>query len=135
VGERPTRVILDEAHRMKRGRSGEWGSACLDLSHLAVRRDLLTGTPAPQHPTDFIALLDFLWPHQATQILPRAAQQVNPPDTVMADVSRRLRPLFARTRKDELGLDPPTLQVELVEMKPLQAEIYAGVRHHRRRPL
>ncbi|MHB8642844.1 MAG: DEAD/DEAH box helicase [Gaiellaceae bacterium] len=135
VVERPTHVILDEAHRMKRGRTGEWGSACLDLSHLAVRRDLLTGTPAPQHPTDFIALLDFLWPHQAAQILPRAARQVNPPDTVMADVSKRLRPLFARTRKDELGLDPPTLQVELVEMKPLQAEIYAALRQRMRRAL
>ena len=135
VMERSTQVILDEAHRMKRGRSGEWGSACLDLSHLAVRRDVLTGTPAPQHPTDFIALLDFLWPHQATQILPRAAQQANPPEGVMADISQRLRPLFARTRKDELGLDPPMLRVELVEMKPLQAEIYAALCQRMRRAL
>lgn len=135
VMERPTQVILDEAHRMKRGRSGEWGSACLDISHLAARRDILTGTPAPQHPTDFIALLDFLWPHQASQILPQAAQQANPPDGVMVDISQRLRPLFARTRKDELGLDPPTLVVELVEMKPLQAEIYAALRQRMRRAL
>lgn len=135
VVERPTQVILDEAHRMKRGRSGEWGSACLDLAHLAVRRDILTGTPAPQHPTDFVALLDFLWPHQATQILPRAAHQANPPDSVMTDISRRIRPLFARTRKDELGLDVPSLRVELVEMKPLQAEIYAALCQRMRRAL
>jgi hypothetical protein len=49
VAGAPCQLILDEAHRMKRGRNGEWGAACLDLAHLAVRRDLLTGTPAPQH--------------------------------------------------------------------------------------
>jgi SNF2 family DNA or RNA helicase len=125
---RPTQVILDEAHRMKRGRNGEWGSACLDLAHLAVRRDILTGTPAPQHPNDFEALLEFLWPHQSRRILPAGVAIADPPPTVMTDVSRRIGPLFARTRKDELGLDAPTLRVEIVGMKPLQAEIYAALR-------
>lgn len=124
----PTQVILDEAHRMKRGRNGEWGSACLDLAHLAIRRDILTGTPAPQHPSDFEALMEFLWPHQSRRILPAGITIADPPPAVMADVSRRLKPLFARTNKDELGLDKPKLRVELVEMKPLQAEIYAALR-------
>lgn len=124
----PTHAILDEAHRMKRGRGGEWGSACLNLAHLAVRRDILTGTPAPQHPSDFVALTEFLWPHQSRRILPAGVDIAEPPHTVMADVSRRLRPLFARTRKDELGLDAPNLRVEVVGMKPLQAEIYAALR-------
>jgi SNF2 family DNA or RNA helicase len=124
----PCHVVLDEAHRMKRGRNGEWGSACLRLAHLAVRRDILTGTPAPQHPSDFIALLDFIWPHQATRILPRGARQADPPPDVMADVSRRLQPLFSRTKKDELDLDDPILKVEVVDMKPLQAEIYDALR-------
>lgn len=124
VMEKPTHVILDEAHRMKKGRDGEWGSACLDLAFLAQRRDILTGTPAPQHPRDFVALLDYLWAQRSDRILPRSIHQVSPPDTVMRDVSDRLRPLFARTTKNELGLDRPDLRVELVEMKPLQAEIY-----------
>lgn len=128
VQEQSCHVILDEAHRMKRGRNGEWGSACLRLAHLAVRRDILTGTPAPQHPSDFTALLDFVWPHQATKILPRGARQADPPPDVMADVSRRLQPLFARTKKDELGLDDPILKVEVVHMKPLQSEIYDALR-------
>jgi SNF2 family DNA or RNA helicase len=46
----------------------------------------------------------------------------------MHDVSGRLRPLFVRTRKDELGLPRPRLRVELAEMKPLQAEIYDALR-------
>src|SRR5206468_490835 len=117
-------VVLDEAHRMKRGRNGEWGSACLDLGHLAVRRDILSGTPAPQHPADFIALLDYLWPNQSSRILPPDVRMKDPTDGLMIDVSDRLRPLFVRTKKDELGLEPPVLSVELVGMKPLQAEIY-----------
>ncbi len=123
-----THVVLDEAHRMKRGRDGEWGSACLDLAQLAVRRDILTGTPAPQHPADFVALLNYLWPHRAHRIMPAAALQSTPPPGAMTQVSNRLRPLFARTRKDELGLDNPTLRVELVEMKEIQADIYTALR-------
>lgn len=128
VGEASCQVILDEAHRMKRGRSGDWGSTCLDLAHLAARRDILTGTPAPQHPKDFVALLDYLWPHQAARILPVAATRPDPPSSVMVDVSRRLAPFFARTKKDELGLRPPILRVELVDPHPLQTEIYAALR-------
>lgn len=124
----PTHVILDEAHRMKRGRAGAWGAKCLDLGHLAVRRDILTGTPAPQHPSDFGALLEFVWPHQSRRILPGDAFAGEPPPETMAHVSQRLRPLFARTNKDELGLEPPVLRVELVRMKPLQQEIYEAMR-------
>ena len=128
VASRPCHVILDEAHRIKRGRTGEWGNACLDLSYLASRRDILTGTPAPQHPSDFVALLDFLWPQQSTRILPAAALQANPPDDAMTEVSDRIGPLFARTKKDELGLTPPRLRVEYVDMGPVQTAIYDAVR-------
>lgn len=133
VLERACAVVLDEAHRMKRGRGGEWGSRCLDLAHLAARRDILTGTPAPQHPSDFAALLEFLWPHQSRRILPADAFRADPPPETMTEVSQRLRPLFARTNKDELGLDAPTLRVEVAEMKPLQAEIYDALHTRMRR--
>lgn len=128
VAEGRCHLILDEAHRMKRGRNGEWGSACLNLAHLAARRDILTGTPAPQHPRDFVALIDFLWPHLATRVIPTAALRPDPPPEVMTAVSHRLGPLFVRTTKNQLGLDPPLLRVELVEMNALQAEIYQALR-------
>jgi SNF2 family DNA or RNA helicase len=128
VLDTPTHVILDEAHRMKRGKAGEWGRACLDLAYLASRRDILTGTPAPQHPNDFVALIDFIWPHQSVRILPEAARRSDPPSTAMRDVSARLAPLFTRTTKAELGLEAPDRRVELVTMKPLQAEIYQALR-------
>jgi SNF2 family DNA or RNA helicase len=130
-----THVILDEAHRMKRGRDGQWGAACLDLAHLAVRRDILTGTPAPQHPRDFEALIDFLWPQQSPIVIPADALANQPTAVAMADLSDRLRPLFARTKKDELGLKKPKSRVELVEMRPVQREIYNALRTRARRAL
>jgi SNF2 family DNA or RNA helicase len=121
-------LVLDEAHRMKRGRNGEWGAACLELAQSSVRRDILTGTPAPQHPSDFDALLSFLWPHQATRILPVSTFEISPSPSSMIEISQRIRPLFVRTKKDELGLEPPTLRVEEVTMNPVQLRIYEAVR-------
>lgn len=132
VNEGRTHVILDEAHRMKRGRNGEWGARCLDLAHLAVRRDVLTGTPAPQHPRDFIALTDYLWPHQSAIVLPRAALRADPAPDAMAVLSDRLRPLFVRTTKGELGLPDPSISVEQIPMGPVQAEIYEALRSRMR---
>lgn len=120
-------LVLDEAHRMKRGRSGEWGAACLELSHGAVRRDILTGTPAPNHPSDLRALLEFLWPYDVSRILPTNVSSKDPDSETMETIARRIKPLFARTNKSELELDEPTLLVEEVEMKPLQQEIYKAI--------
>lgn len=128
VAGRRTHVILDEAHRMKRGRDGDWGARCLDLAHLAARRDVLTGTPAPQHPRDFVALTEYLWPHQSNTVLPRAVLRPDPPADAMAVLSDRLRPLFVRTTKRELGLPDPIIRVENVRMGPMQQEIYEALR-------
>lgn len=127
--EAPTHVVLDEAHRMKRGQAGEWGRACLQLAHLAARRDILTGTPAPQGPRDFVALIDYVWPMLARQILPESALHPDPPAGSMALVNEALDPLFVRTTKRELGLRPPVLRVEVVELEGLQAEIYDALRN------
>lgn len=128
-------VVLDEAHRMKRGRDGEWGSRCLDLAHLATRRDILTGTPAPQHPSDFGSLMEFVWPHQSRRILPAETFQKEPSAQTLTTISNRLRPLFSRTSKDELGLKAPQIRAEVLEMKPLQQEIYEALRTKMRRAL
>lgn len=126
-------LVLDEAHRMKRGRDGQWGAACLELAHFAVRRDILTGTPAPQHPTDLDALVGFLWPTNGSSILPASARTREPSSTAMSELSQRLAPFFVRTRKDELGLDDPIIRVEECTMKPVQAEIYGNLKSRMRR--
>lgn len=117
-------LVVDEAHRAKRGTRGEWGRALLALAPLAVRRDLLTGTPAPNHPRDLAALLEILWLGGSSISLPPAALRADPTNTAMADVNRAIRPLYVRTTKDELSLPPIRVVGDTVPMTSLQHEIY-----------
>lgn len=129
VAVQPTHVVLDEAHRVKRGRGGQWGSASLDLARIAVRRDVLTGTPAPQHPRDLAALLDFCWPGQGRALLPQQAFAAVPPAGAMRDIQVAVAPLFVRTTKAELHLPAMTFNVQPVPLEGLQAQIYALLRN------
>lgn len=128
VVQRPTMVVLDEAHRMKRGWEGAWGARCLSLAYLAKRRDILSGTPAPQSPRDFVALLDFLWPGQARQLLPGDVLVTRPPADAGERVAQAIRPLFARTTKREMKLPEVEFDPIVVPLEPLHAEIYAALR-------
>jgi SNF2 family DNA or RNA helicase len=129
VTERPTLVILDEAHRMKKGWSGQWGTACLNLAYLAQRRDILTGTPAPQSARDFVALFDYLWPTQAMRILPADVLMARPPLDVGARVADAIEPLFARTTKVELCLPPVVKNAIVVPLEGLHRELYLALRN------
>jgi SNF2 family DNA or RNA helicase len=129
VSEEPTMAILDEAHRMKRGWDGQWGTHCLNLAYLAERRDILTGTPAPQGPSDFVALLDYLWPGTALRVLPGDALVASPPPDAGHRVADAIRPLFARTNKGELRLPQVTHHVIEVPLEPLHAQIYHALRN------
>jgi SNF2 family DNA or RNA helicase len=128
VQRKPTMMVLDEAHRMKRGWDGTFGAASLNMGFLAARRDVLTGTPAPQSPQDLVALLDFLWPGQALRVLPHEALATPTPPNAGHLIAEAVRPLFVRTKKSELGLNAPTHSVITVEPSPLQAQIYDALR-------
>lgn len=124
-----THLVLDEGHRIKRGWAGEWGTHCLRLAYFAERRDILTGTPAPNHPRDLEALIDFCWPGQGRVGLPQGVFTRRPDVGVVANAGRRLAPLFTRTTKDELELPSPRLSVTETPLGDLQAEIYDALRH------
>jgi SNF2 family DNA or RNA helicase len=127
VSAAPTMVLLDEAHRMKKGWEGQWGSACLSLAFLAARRDLLTGTPAPQAPSDFVALIDYLWPGQGRRVLPAQALITPPPPGAGTAIASRIAPIFTRTQKAELGLPETDIRPVPVPLDGLQATIYAAL--------
>jgi SNF2 family DNA or RNA helicase len=116
-------VVLDESHRVKAGMTGVIASAALDLAEIAARRAILSGTPLPQSPEDLRPQLDFLWPGQ--RIMPDLRIVSDSPEEVLADVEVRVRPLYARTTKDELDL-PPLVGPSpiVVEMGPIQRELY-----------
>lgn len=115
----PSMLILDEAHRMKLGASGTYGSACLALGPLARRRLILTGTPAPNGARDLENLLSFVWPGHGRRVVTSAVAGGD-----LAYASSVLRPLFTRTTKHELGLPPFEPRIRYVDLPPLHREIY-----------
>ncbi|GIE96642.1 DEAD/DEAH box helicase [Paractinoplanes rishiriensis] len=119
----PTMLVLDEAHRMKLGSSGAYGSACLALGPLASRRLIMTGTPAPNGAKDLESLLSFVWPGHGKRVVADAVGGGN-----LAYASSVLRPLFTRTTKAELGLPPVSTRIRYVELPPLHQEIYEALK-------
>lgn len=123
-----TQLCLDEAHRIKRGRGGEWGSAALDVGFLARRRDVLTGTPAPQSPRDLAALLDFLWWGRGHEVLPAAALVSRPEPEATRQVAEAIQPLYVRTTKADLGLPEIHFLVQPVALEGLHSHLYSALR-------
>lgn len=115
----PSMLILDEAHRMKLGADGMYGSACMALGPRARRRLILTGTPAPNTAKDLESLLGFVWPGYGRQLVAKAVAGGD-----LAHASKALRPLFTRTTKNELGLPPVSISQRAIELPPLHREIY-----------
>lgn len=115
----PAMLILDEAHRMKRGPAGVWGAACLTLGPYAARRMILTGTPAPNGPDDLENLFAFVWPGQGRAIVANAVRGND-----LRRASELLKPLFVRTTKGELDLPPVDREVRRVELPRLHRELY-----------
>jgi SNF2 family DNA or RNA helicase len=129
VAGQPVQVILDEAHRIKRGGLGVHGRAVLDLAFAAKRRDILTGTPAPQGAYDLIALVSFLYPGQDQRILPQSAyvERDGRDEKVLTETQHALMRYFVRTTKSSLGLKSPTFRVERQKMGPIQHAIYEAL--------
>ncbi|MFD8422336.1 DEAD/DEAH box helicase [Streptomyces sp. NPDC059466] len=119
----PAMFVLDEAHRMKLGARGTYGSACLSLGPLARRRLILTGTPAPNGARDLESLLSFVWPGRGKQLVVEAVRGGD-----LAYASQALRPLFTRTTKKELGLPPYEPVVRYVDLPPLHRELYDALK-------
>ena len=126
VALKPTQVILDEAHRIKRGEGGVHGRAVLDLAYAARRRDVLTGTPAPQGAHDLIAPIRFLYPGQDQQILPVGAysERETRSGEVLHATSKAIARYFVRTPKSLLRLPPTKFTVIPRPMRPIQRAIY-----------
>jgi SNF2 family DNA or RNA helicase len=129
VGALPTQVVLDEAHRIKRGVKGIHGQASLDLAYAARRRDVLTGTPAPQGAYDLIALLSFLYPAQDHQILPPSVydERLGRDRSVLSAANAAICRYFVRTAKS--GLDLPETNHVIVKraMGPIQQAVYEAL--------
>jgi SNF2 family DNA or RNA helicase len=118
LARQPVHLVLDESHRMKAGTSSQRGAFLLSVCTLPVRRDILSGTPMPQAPSDLQSQLDFLWP--GAGLGARISQGIAPRQV--------LGSLYVRTTKRELGLPKPHRKFIHVEMSPGQQALYSVVR-------
>jgi SNF2 family DNA or RNA helicase len=106
---KPTFMVLDESHRMKRGVEGKHGRTLLALSHLPRNKLILSGTPMPNSLADLVPQFDFLYPEI------RSAEE---------DVKELIQPVYVRTTKPQLGLDPVTPIKVAIPMSPAQRKLY-----------
>nr|WP_239146334.1 DEAD/DEAH box helicase [Streptomyces sp. SID10815] len=129
IARRPTQVVLDEAHRIKKGEAGVHGRAVLDLAYVARRRDVLTGTPAPQGANDLVAPIRFLYPGQDRKILPRGAytEATGRDPDVVAATSTAISRYFVRTPKSRLELPPVEIDTVTEPMGRIQRAIYEAL--------
>jgi SNF2 family DNA or RNA helicase len=111
--------VLDEAHRAKAGLKSQQGQSALELSPLAKRRDILTGTPMPQGISDIESQVSFLWPGQSVFDDSRdLADQVSA-------AKESIKSLYVRTRKSELGLPDVHFMYHSVKMDAWQKDLYS----------
>lgn len=123
-------LVLDEAHRIKRGRDGVHGAAALDLSLHVTRRDVLTGTPAPNGPRDVAAVFGFLYPTQWKRVVGEVSKTyVEANGAVELEALRkRLDGLYVRSTKRDLGIpDAESPSVVTRPMGEIQQAIYSAL--------
>lgn len=119
-------LVLDESHNIKRLEGGTWAPALIDLGAYAVRRMILTGTPAPNSAADLWSQMTFLWPNPP--VLGTREQfkfQLGREDPGSLErVRDQLSPLYWRTRKSELHLPKPRFRRVSLQLRPYQQAIY-----------
>lgn len=102
-------VFLDESHRIKGGQGKARADAALSLAPFATGKLVMSGTPMPQDRADLIPQVRFLFPELVVEA---------------ANVVERVKPIFVRTNKTQLGLPTPNRVTRYVDMAPGQAQLY-----------
>jgi SNF2 family DNA or RNA helicase len=123
LAQHPTHLVVDESHRMKAGYRSQRGSSLLRLSHLARRRDILSGTPMPQAPSDVQSQLDFLFPGAGL------GDRIERGESARIVLGER----YVRTTKRDLDLPPRVQSFIDVDMNPAHLALYSIVKDELRR--
>ncbi len=115
-------LVLDESHYIKG--SGAFADAVLEIAPEATRRIILTGTPIPNGYLDLWSQATFLWPDQ--HLFGNRAQFRSSVATASGQetAKNRIRPLFSRVRKSDLGLPVPRFVKVPVSLGVQQSRIY-----------
>lgn len=111
-------LVFDEAHRVKGGPGKTRWEACRELSSVAKRVDILTGTPMPQGFADVRNIFMLAYPKLSSSDLSDKQIAQMGPGTC-----------FVRTTKDELGLPRVSTHLISQEMTEVHSEIYKALRN------
>lgn len=126
-------LVLDEAHKIKNTAGGQWASAALSLASSAVARVVLTGTPAPNGYEDLYNLFEFIWPKRHVtrfRVNQLSAMSKREDDPRIPRLLGYIEPYYLRIRKSDLSLPPvDDKPLDLVDMDPLQRDIYCDLEH------
>jgi len=113
-------MFLDESHRIKSGRYGVSPQEILSISHLPEKKLIMSGTPCPQSIADLIPQFEFLYPDKSVD------------ERTVVDL---FQPVYVRTTKEQLGIPPIQFRKTILDMSPLQKEVYASIRSETRRQM
>ena len=107
-------MFLDESHRIKGGSGKVIVDSILQASYLPKKKLILSGTPMPQADSDMDPQLNFLYP------------ELNIRGNSSIDL---IQPIYVRTTKEELGLEPPKRKIVSVSLTTEQQAFYQLLRY------
>lgn len=120
-----TLLVLDESHYIKNINIGARATATIQLAQYAVKRMILTGTPAPHSMQDLWAQFVFLWPNASRVLLGSAIEfqdfVYNSPAPAR-ELRERLAPFYHRTTQGELNLPEPQSHFIRIPMEDIAIE-------------
>ena len=129
LGNHKFMVIVDESHHIKNPQATQT-CAIMEISHVAHKRIILTGTMMPNNILDLWSQFTFLYPGR--QLLGSLdqftfdSQESNSHD----EIRNKLMPFFTRVSKSKLNLRPPEIARISVKMKAIQQKIYNTIAGH-----
>jgi SNF2 family DNA or RNA helicase len=116
-----TFVFIDESHRMKGGPKTDTGRQIQKIAHLPIGKLIMSGTPLPQGVNDLIPQYSFLFPTDG--------------DITEQNVTEKVKKIYVRTTKKELGLDKPKIITTPIPLNEPQRNLYDLIRSEELRQL
>jgi len=122
-------LVLDESHYIKNIADKKWSMAVRKIAPFAVKRVILSGTPAPNSLLDLWSQFTFLYPGAMAlgtreEFLNRIGQSGS--DSIRA-IRGTISPLFWRIKKSELSLPRPKITRIVVKLGDIQMSIYTAL--------
>ena len=114
-------VFIDESHRMKGGSKTDTGRQIQKIAHLPIGKLIMSGTPLPQGVNDLIPQYSFLFPTDG--------------DIDENNIVDKIRKVYVRTTKIELGLEKPKIIITPIPLNEPQKNLYDLIRSEELRQL